>query len=135
MSYSIVVDTHTIIWYLTDSSQLSNTASTALDKADSANCLIFLSIISLVEICYLVEKGKVSSKVFDVIKSTLDDSASSLVIAPLSRHTVDVLPQIPRTMVPDMPDRIIAATALALELPLITQDNLIRKLSNVITIW
>ena len=44
------------------------------------------------------------------------------------------LRQIPRAAVPDMPDRIIAATALALELPLVTRDGKIRA-SNVETIW
>ena len=34
-----------------------------------------------------------------------------------------------------MPDRIIAATALSLGLPLVTADTEIRKLTNITTIW
>jgi len=36
--------------------------------------------------------------------------------------------------VPDMPDRIIAATAIYLSLPLITKDDAIRS-AGIITIW
>jgi PIN domain nuclease of toxin-antitoxin system len=41
---------------------------------------------------------------------------------------------VPRATVPDMPDRIIAATALYLDLLLISRDGKIR-LSSVATIW
>jgi len=47
--------------------------------------------------------------------------------------TVEYMKQIPREIVPDMPDRIIAATALQLQLPLISCDSKIRKVLN--TIW
>ena len=38
-------------------------------------------------------------------------------------------------IVPDMPDRIVAASALALGLPLVTKDLNIRRLANLKTIW
>ena len=40
----------------------------------------------------------------------------------------------PRDVVPDMPDRIIAATAVHLGLPLITRDERIRS-AGIKTIW
>ena len=44
------------------------------------------------------------------------------------------LRNIPRSVVADLPDRIIAATALYLKLPLITRDSKI-NLSDILTIW
>ncbi len=41
---------------------------------------------------------------------------------------------VPRSEVPDMPDRIIAATALYLKVPLISRDARIRA-ANLDTIW
>ena len=40
-----------------------------------------------------------------------------------------------RATVPEMPDRIIAATALHLNAPLITRDHKIQALQNVQTLW
>ena len=42
--------------------------------------------------------------------------------------------QIPLETVPEMPDRIIAATALYLNIPLVTKDSKIQA-ANVQTIW
>jgi predicted nucleic acid-binding protein len=38
-------------------------------------------------------------------------------------------------VVPDMPDRIIAATALSLSLPLVTRDAKIQAVTTIQTIW
>ncbi len=43
--------------------------------------------------------------------------------------------QIPSETMPEMPDRIIAATSLSLNLPLVTRDLKIQSLTNLKTIW
>lgn len=43
--------------------------------------------------------------------------------------------RIPRNLIPEMPDRIIAATALALGLPLVTRDKNIRESGVVTALW
>jgi PIN domain nuclease of toxin-antitoxin system len=55
-------------------------------------------------------------------------------LATLDRRVVDALESIPRSEVADLPDRIIAATAVALNLPLVSRDRKIRA-SMVTTIW
>ncbi len=60
--------------------------------------------------------------------------ASGLVLADLTPDVANLISSIPRTKVPDMPDRIIAATALYLDLALITRDRKIR-ISEVKTVW
>jgi predicted nucleic acid-binding protein len=59
---------------------------------------------------------------------------SPLELASLDLKVAAALELIDRAKVPDMPDRIIAATALALGLPLISRDRKI-QLSQVTTIW
>jgi predicted nucleic acid-binding protein len=59
----------------------------------------------------------------------------NLVVVPLDPPVAKAFTQIPREIVPEMGDRIIAATALYLGLPLVTKDHKIRNLSNIQTIW
>jgi predicted nucleic acid-binding protein len=47
---------------------------------------------------------------------------------------VEAMAQIPRDVVPDLPDRMIAATAVHLGLPLVTADHRIRAAS-LATVW
>ena len=54
--------------------------------------------------------------------------------ATLTVEIVDAMKQVPRADVPDMPDRIVAATAVYFGVPVISRDGKIRA-SNVQTIW
>jgi PIN domain nuclease of toxin-antitoxin system len=130
----VVVDTHAFIWYLLDPGRLSQTARDALADASAKGDRIFIPAIVLVEICYLVDKGKWGPQDLDTLVDALNDANSGFVIAPLDQQTALWVRNVDRSTVPDMPDRIIAATALSLGLPLITRDGKIRA-SNVITIW
>jgi predicted nucleic acid-binding protein len=52
----------------------------------------------------------------------------------LTGEVVEAMRRIPRGAVPDMPDRIIAATAVSLGIPVISRDGQIRA-SYLQTIW
>ena len=129
-----VTDTHALIWYLEDSERLGAKASAVFDACDQGDCVIYIPTICLVEIVYLNEKGKIPTH----LKQTLDDALAEdrvgLVPMPLTNEIVNTLPHIPRSVVPDMPDRIIAATAFYLGLPLLTRDSQIQQ-SGLHTIW
>jgi predicted nucleic acid-binding protein len=57
-----------------------------------------------------------------------------MLIAAVDAGVADALQNIPRDVVPDMPDGIIAATALQFGLPLITRDRRIQS-AGIQTIW
>ena len=59
---------------------------------------------------------------------------SGLAVVSLDLSIARALRRIPRAVVPEMPDRIIAATALYLGLPLVTRDLRIRS-ADITTIW
>lgn len=130
----IVIDTHVAIWYFADASQLSKAAETAIDHAET-NGIIFVSSITIVELVYLIEKGKIPQDVLNLLRNALDDLTTAFRLIEISREIADEVENIPRQTVPDMPDRIIAATALHLSLPLVTKDHKIQALQNIQTIW
>jgi PIN domain nuclease of toxin-antitoxin system len=132
---AIVADTHTLIWYITKPNYLSTEAYTAFENTSNEEYPIFLSSISIVEICYLTEKGRISPIVLERIELTISQKDSVIEVIPLDYKIALTIQQIDRAIVPEMPDRIIAATALHLGLPLVTKDHKIRDLSVIQTIW
>jgi PIN domain nuclease of toxin-antitoxin system len=105
-----------------------------MDETIEAGHPVYVSSISLVEVVYLVEKGKLPNVVLDRLTSALSEPDSGFVIAPLNLSIALAILQIPRETVPDMPDRIIAATALDLGLRLVTRDSEISK-TGIETVW
>lgn len=129
-----VTDTHALVWYLEDSPKLGQAASGVFDACDAGESLIFIPTICLVEIIFLQEKGRISADLLARLTLELGAESSGLRLAALTFEVANAVTRVPRVQVPELPDRIIAATALALELPLITRDEKIRA-SKIKTIW
>jgi PIN domain nuclease of toxin-antitoxin system len=130
----VVVDTHAAVWYIVEPKLLSAAAFTALEEAATAGDRIFLPSIAIVEVCYLVEKGRLPETVLIRLNNALGQPDVALTITPLDQAIAEAVRHIPRDQVPDMPDRIIAATAWHLHLPLITRDAQILA-SGIQAIW
>ena len=123
---AVVADTHAILWYLIRDPQLSTAARAAMNATTASGDPIYVSAITLVEVLYLVEKGRLSVDDRKVILEAIDSRENPARLAPLDRDVADSLESVKRDDVPDMPDRIIAATAIALRVPLISRDGKIR---------
>jgi PIN domain nuclease of toxin-antitoxin system len=128
-----IADTHALIWYLFNDPRLSTRAIEIIDTTRADGDQIGVSSISLVEIVYLIEKQRVDRSTLDLLLALLD-SQGVLIEVNVDRDVVAALSTIPRDQVPDMPDRIIAATAVHLGVPLISRDRKIQA-SSVTTIW
>ena len=132
---SVVADTHTLIWYIFELPRLSPAALTALEQAVNEGNFIYFSAITIVEISYLIERKRLAGEVLTRVLNAADDLNVGILLAPLDRNISATIQQIDRATVPDMPDRIIAATALSLSLPLVTRDAKIQALTTIQTIW
>jgi PIN domain nuclease of toxin-antitoxin system len=130
----LVLDTHAAVWYLQRDSRLSKAAEDAIDRAIQAGDPAYVASISVVELTYLVEKGRVPAAALEILRESLTDPSSGFSVLPLDLAVADALAKIPRKDVPALPDRVIAATAAALQLPLVTKDGRIRA-TNLETIW
>lgn len=129
-----VLDTHTLLWYLENSKELSGSARAAIEDAVRKAQRVYVSAISMIESVYLVEGKRIPAAALQRLRQALSDSRSGLAIVPVDAAIVDALEKIPRNAVPDMPDRIIAATALHLGFPLITRDRRLQA-AGIPTIW
>jgi PIN domain nuclease of toxin-antitoxin system len=129
-----VADTHVAIWYLYASPRLSATARTFIEGAASAGEQIAISSITLAEMVYLIEKGRIDAASLDRLITALDTTKAVLVEIPFDRLVAETMQSIPRSEVPDFPDRIIAATALHWNVPVISRDRKIQA-TTLKTIW
>lgn len=83
---------------------------------------------------YLIEKNRIDTAALDRILAALNRKDSTLVEIPLDRWIIQAMRRIDRAQVPDLPDRIVVATALHLGVPVISRDRKIQS-STVATIW
>jgi PIN domain nuclease of toxin-antitoxin system len=113
---SIVIDTHTLIWYLTQSPKISTTAIDRINQVNQNNLPVLIASITLIELIYLSEKQRIPAFPLQQFFQELDLTNSQFSIIPLTLDIAQSLRQIPRDEVPELPDRIISATAHALNL-------------------
>jgi PIN domain nuclease of toxin-antitoxin system len=130
----VIADTHAIIWYLLDSPRLSASALAQFEACRTDGIRVGVASISIVEIVYLVDKGRIPAETIPLLEKGLQQRPSLLEIVPLTQSIALAVQQVSRGQVPDLPDRVIAATALHLDVPLISRDRKI-ELSDVRTIW
>ena len=88
---------------------------------------VVLSPISLAEIVYLTEKKRLPVSAYEELKKALADHEYVIEEAPFTAEIVEAMRQVPRADVPDMPDRIVAATAVYFGVPVISRDGRIRS--------
>ncbi len=129
-----VADTHTALWHLFDDARLSVAAEALITKAAESRNNIAVSTITLAEIAYLVEKNRLPLDAYVELTKALADPEHVFVEAAFTASIVESMRHVLRADVPDMPDRIIAATAIHFDVPVISRDRHIRALT-IRTIW
>ena len=131
---SAVLDTHTVLWHLENSKELSEFARRTIEDSIRDGRHVYVSTISVIEAVYLAERRKIPAPALQRLRDALTDPSVGLFIAPVDSSVADAIEKVPRSIVPDMPDRIIAATALHLGVPLITRDRRLQS-AGIQTIW
>jgi PIN domain nuclease of toxin-antitoxin system len=129
-----VADTHTALWHLFDDARLSATAEAFISEAAKARHKVAISSISLAEIVYLVEKNRLPTAAYEELTLALPDPEHVFTEAAFTAAIVQSMRQVSRVEVPDMPDRMIAATAAYFDVPVLSRDRRILA-SSLKAVW
>jgi len=130
----ILLDTHVLVWMVSDSSRLSRAAARELRKAEQTGDMAIASI-TLWELALLYHHGRLrtSGSIESAIRMILEKSRVQVLevnpeIAALTTTFPDSFPK-------DPGDRLIGATARAYGLTLVTQDDRILSSPLIRSIW
>jgi PIN domain nuclease of toxin-antitoxin system len=130
-----VADTHTFIWYLAGDKRLSEPAKEFINEAADNGDTIAVSSITLVEALYLSEKERIPAAALTQMIQELRSPDTVFDEIPVDYQIVQAMKQVPWADIPDMPDRIIAATAILLDgIVVLSRDSKIQA-SNIKTLW
>jgi PIN domain nuclease of toxin-antitoxin system len=134
MAVLAVVDTHALIWYAGKRWQkLGRDARRVFVEVEEGNGALFVPILAVVELGEAVRRGQVrlSSDVVSFSRQLF--STGRFIPVDLTWDIVQRAEEL--LVIPERGDRLIAATALELDYPLITRDPEIAAAANLELIW
>lgn len=129
----ILLDTHVLLWLLSDTQKLSAAANQAIAQARKDGAPLAICSISLLEISILARKQRI--QIGASLEALLVDIESKFAVLPILARACARLPEFPEDYPGDPVDQMIGATALAEGVPLVTADEKIRKAKAFATIW
>jgi len=130
----IVLDTHTLVWWVTGDTTLSKKALKAIEREQNGGSII-VSAISAWEISMLVALGRLvlSMDVSSWLATVAE--IESVRFFPVDVEIAAKSVELPGEFHKDPADRMIVTTARKLAAPLVTKDNKILNYPHVKTIW
>ena len=131
----IVLDTHTLVWWVSDQKRVGPKARKLIDAAVSAGARVAVSSISIWEIAMLVAAGRLEFT-FEV-NAWIDhvEAVPYFSFIPVDNRIAARAVQLVHFAHKDPADRIIVATALGLGATLLTADQHLRAYDAVTTVW
>ena len=129
----ILLDTHVVIWLSYDFDRISPRAQKAIKEARGEKRGIAVCSITLVEIARLSSHGRID--LTPDLETFLSDLEARFVLLPITANVARQAFQLPSSFPKDPVDRVIAATALIEDLPLLTADNEMKRSRAIPIIW
>lgn len=130
----ILLDTHVLVWMVSDSSRLSRSATRELRKAEQ-NGELAIASITLWELALLYQGGRLrtSGSIESSIRMILEKSRVQVI--EISPEIAALTAAFPDSYPKDPADRLIGTTARAHGFTVITQDERILSSPLVRSIW
>jgi len=126
-----VVDTHALLWFLTDSRRLGRRAGRILDDAETGTVKVYVPVIVLAELQPILE-GEYSRNTLPEFLLKVD-AVKGFEVMNVTRRHVERLRDLGR--IPEMHDRLIMALALEKNAKLLTADAAIEDSRLVDVVW
>lgn len=123
----LLLDTHALLWWLSDLPGLNRAQRAALAKAESAGEPLYLAAISLWELAKAAELGRVELLPTPGEWLAAVEGHTRIRVLPLSARIASESCALGAGFHKDPADQIIVATARVHELTLVTVDDRIRK--------
>jgi predicted nucleic acid-binding protein len=101
---------------------MPKTARAAFKGVQEGAAQIMVPSIALVETVFLAERQRVPRAILAELMALSDAPTASIYVVPLDLAVARAVSDFGSSAVPELADRIIAATARALNLPLLTTD-------------
>src|SRR3989344_3647580 len=111
----ILLDTHVLIWWVSNPEKLSPKAHNAIEKAVNQNQELYISSISVWEICMLVKKGRLKLAYDVATWIDLIESFPQIKSIPVDNDIAQKSTTLENFSQNDPADRIIVATSLVLD--------------------
>lgn len=130
----IILDTHVLVWLVTQPEKLSRPAASAIRRARVSDGLS-IADVTVWELASLFARGTLQSlgTVENTVQNLLD--RSGVTIKPITSEIASLATQFPQDYPRDPVDRLIGATAWAEGVALVTRNENIRKSPLLRTIW
>jgi PIN domain nuclease of toxin-antitoxin system len=128
----ILLDTHALLWMADDDARLSRRAREAILEAKKTTGVAVASV-SLREVAWLAQMRRIV--VAASLESYLSELVSRVIVRPITPEIAALSVRLPESFPKDPADCLIAATAMAEGMPLVTADQNIRCTKVVETIW
>ena len=132
-SLLILLDTHVVIWLAQDYGRISTKARSVIKDARKKDRGLAVASIALVEIARLSSCGQIYLK--PDAETVLAEVERRFIVLPITANIALQAYALPASYPKDLVDRIIGATALVADIPLLTADRTIRNSKAVPTIW
>jgi predicted nucleic acid-binding protein len=128
-----LVDTVAFVRYLED--RLTSKSERVFDDAEAGRSHLLLPQIALTEFMYIALRGRLKGtrrelQVRDVLHNLT--ASDAFTVSSMPNSAWELFPELP---IPELHDRMIAAEAVAREIPLISNDPAFDGIEGLTTVW
>jgi len=128
-----VTDTHPLVFHAAGGGRLGPRAAALFERCERREATLYVPAAVIWECALIARVGRINLR--RSVRAFFDDLFSNPAYQPLDLTPEQVLAAAELTFTRDPFDALIVATAVTMDMPLVTRDGLIRESGRVRVIW